>query len=183
MFKKSKTMKNTAQHILGYIVGISIILLIPWWQYNLSIKEFVGFNDTLFNSTILRIAISIPIFLLGIVFGFWSNYVLFDYGKGGPVDIFNVPISPRSRNLLVSGPYKYCRNPMVFGAICIYTSIGLYLNSIRSLMVVCGFIVFMYMYVKIFEETRLLRDFGDAYRAYKEKVPMIIPMLKKKKKR
>lgn len=70
---------------------------------------------------------------------------------------------------------------MIFGAICIYTSIGPYLNSIRSLMVVCGLIVFMYMYVKIFEETRLLRDFGDSYRAYKEKVPVIIPMLRKKK--
>ncbi len=174
-------MKNTAQHILGYMVGITIILLIPWWQYNLSIREFTSFDDTLFDSSILRIALSIPIFLIGIGFGFWSNYVLFDYGKGGPVDLFNVPFSPRSKTLLVSGPYQYCRNPMVFGAICIYSSVGLYLNSIRSLMVVCGFIVFMYLYVKVFEETRLLRDFGDAFRAYKKNVSMLVPFMKRKK--
>ena len=175
-------MKDLIRHIAGGIIGGTLVLfLIPYWQYDLSIKEYTVLGNTLFGSETFRIVLSLPIFLIGVVFAIWSNIFMFKFGEGGPADIFNIPISPRTKKLITNGPYRYCRNPMLFGAICLYTSIGIYLNSIRSLMVAWGFLVFMILYVKVFEEPRLLRDFGKDYIAYKKRVPMIFPMIRRKK--
>lgn len=64
---------------------------------------------------------------------------------------------------------------MLFGTICAYTALGLFLSSLRSLMVAIGFTIFMYIYVKLFEEKRLLNDFGDEYVQYRKSTPMIFP--------
>ena len=169
-------MKDTFRYILGYLLGIAIILfLIPFWQYNISIKEYGLPSDLIFISDITRITISIILFIIGIIFGAWSNIYLYEHGKGGPFDAFNKAISPRSKNLLTTGPYRLCRNPMLFGTICAYSAFGFLFNSLRSLMVAVGFTIFMYIYVKVFEEKRLKKDFGDEYIQYKKSVPMIFP--------
>jgi protein-S-isoprenylcysteine O-methyltransferase Ste14 len=41
----------------------------------------------------------------------------------------------------------------------------------------------MVIYIKTFEEKRLLKDFGDEYLAYKKNVSMIFPVKFRKKKR
>lgn len=175
-------MKNTIRYIIGYIIGFTLfILLIPRWLYQISIKDYISFGDHLIDSEILRIALALPVFLIGVVFAIWSNVNLAKFGEGGPVDPFNIPISPRSKHLLTDGPYRYSRNPMVLGAFCLYFSIGLYLNSIRCLMVVAGFLIILTIYVKLFEERRLLKDFGSDYLHYKKRVPMIFPGIRMKK--
>ncbi len=169
-------MKETIRHILGYLLGIAIVLfLIPYWQYSISIKEYGLPNDIIFKSDIFRIAISVILFIIGIIFGAWSNFYLYEHGKGGPLDIFNSAISPRSKNLLTTGPYHFCRNPMLFGTICAYSAFGLLLNSLRSFMVAVGFTIFMYVYVKLFEEKRLKKDFGEEYLKYRKSTSMIFP--------
>jgi protein-S-isoprenylcysteine O-methyltransferase Ste14 len=53
-------------------------------------------------------------------------------GKGGPVEIGNIEISPKTENLAVSGPYKNTRNPMLFGTFLVYLAFALFINSITS---------------------------------------------------
>jgi protein-S-isoprenylcysteine O-methyltransferase Ste14 len=105
----------------------------------------------------------------------WSNIFLFTIGKGGPADGFNISISPRSKKLVTTGPYRYSRNPMVFGAFSLYTSLGIFLNSVICLIIILIFVFFIIYYLRLSEEKRLLKDFGDEYLDYKNKVPMIFP--------
>jgi protein-S-isoprenylcysteine O-methyltransferase Ste14 len=170
-------MKEPLRYIIGYIIGITIfVVLIPFGLYKLSQVDCIFSGRIIFHSDIFRYILSSLIFLLGIYFAIWSNIFLFMIGKGGPVDVLGVSISPQTKKLVTSGPYRYSRNPMVFGAFSLYLSIVLYLNSIFGLLCVIAFLVLMIMYLKLSEEKRLLKDFGDEYIEYRKKVSMIFPV-------
>jgi protein-S-isoprenylcysteine O-methyltransferase Ste14 len=130
---------------------------------------------------LIRLVIVMPLFLLGLLFAVWSNLSLFVKGKGGPTEVFNIAISPRSENLVVTGPYRFSRNPMVFGALCIYFSVALLLNSPGALLLLVCLIPLVILYLKKTEEKRLLRDFGEAFLEFKARIPMIVPFTKVRK--
>ncbi len=175
-------MKETLKYILGYFVGFSLfIVLIPLGFYDLSKLDFPFHGKVLIGSEILRIILSIIIFIPGLIFAIWSNIFLYTVGKGGPTDAFGVSVSPQTKYLVTTGPYKYCRNPMVFGAISMYTSIVIILNSFTPLILLIIFIFLIILLLKLSEEKRLLKDFGDEYAEYKKKVPMIFPVRLMKK--
>ena len=56
--------------------------------------------------------ISIPILIVGFFWGIWANLDLVRKGEGSPI-----PTKSTETIFLVnSGPYRYCRNPMIFGS-------------------------------------------------------------------
>jgi len=170
-------MNNLTRHITGYFIGISIFgLLIPYGLIKLSTWDPFIIEGLPAYLTI-RIVISLPFFITGLFFVIWSNLFLFTIGKGGPADGFNIAISPRTKKLVVTGPYRYCRNPMVFGAFSVFFSIGLFMLSIVCLIALIIFLGLVVKYLKITEEKRLLKDFGDEYVDYKNSVPMIFPKI------
>ena len=67
---------------------------------------------------------------------------------------------------------------MVFGAFSLYFAIGIFLNSRICLISLIIFLLLMIINLKLTEEKRLLRDFGDEYTDYKNRVPMIFPLKK-----
>jgi protein-S-isoprenylcysteine O-methyltransferase Ste14 len=169
-------MKEILRYITGYIVGISIfVILIPLGLIRLS-KIGEPWNIPLTGDETIRLILAAPLFILGAIFAIWSNIVLLTFGKGGPTEAFNIAISPKTKKLVIVGPYKYTRNPMVFGAFTLYTSIGIALNSLLCLICLLVFFLLMRFYLKHSEEKRLLRDFGDEYKEYQRKVSMIFPM-------
>jgi len=175
-------MKETVRYIVGYLLGFSIfIVLIPFGLYKLSQSDYLLPGKVLFCSDILRYVLSGLLCVIGAYFGIGSNIFLFMVGKGGPVDAFGVSISPQTRKLVTVGPYRYCRNPMVFGAFSLYLSIVFYLNSIIGLVCLIVFLGLLIILVKLSEEKRLLKDFGDEYTEYKKKVPMFFPGVRIKK--
>ncbi|WP_167619254.1 methyltransferase family protein [Maribellus sediminis] len=170
-------MKDTAKYILGYSLGVVFfIVLIPLIIYCLSYFDNIFQGKVLIYSKILRLILSIIVFLVGAVFVIWSNVFLYKIGKGGPTEGFGVAISPPTKKLVTTGPYKYSRNPMVFGAYSIYTSIVIVLNSIIGLIFLACLILISVLYLKRSEEKRLERDFREDYLEYKKKVPMIFPI-------
>ncbi|MEN6456369.1 MAG: methyltransferase [Prolixibacteraceae bacterium] len=128
------------------------------------------------NSTIIRYLISSLFLLTGAYFMIWSNVFLFKIGKGGPANGFGISISPQTKKLVTVGPYKYSRNPMVFGAFSLYISMVIFLNSIIGLITLLISLLIAFGYLKLSEEQRLLTDFGDDYVEYKRKVSMVFPM-------
>jgi len=96
--------KNVFRHIIGYIVGSSLFLVvIPFGLFKLSSPDRmipVEFPAYL----AVRLILSLPFFLPGLFFVIWSNAFLFKVGKGGPADGFNIAVSPRTKNLVVTGP-------------------------------------------------------------------------------
>ena len=171
------------KHIKGYIIGFSLfIIFIPILIFNIARMPMPLFQITIFTLNYINYVIAIPLFLIGVVFAIWSNIDLFRIGKGGPTDVFNIVISPRTKKLVINGPYRYTRNPMVFGMNSIYLSIAIYLNSLISLIFVILFLLIIVIYIRLIEEKRLLKDFGNEYLEYKRDVSMIIPFLSKKTK-
>ena len=81
----------------------------------------------------------------------------------------------KTGNLVTTGLYRSVRHPLyTFSLSILWLSPSMSLNS---------FIVFaaLTIYVLIgiiFEERKLLREFGQAYAAYKSSTPMLIPALK-----
>ncbi|MBI4798565.1 MAG: isoprenylcysteine carboxylmethyltransferase family protein [Desulfarculus sp.] len=113
--------------------------------------------------------------LLGFFFALWSNLALLRQGRGGPTDLLNVAISPRTKRLVTSAPYAYTRNPMVFGMLCVYLALALYLDSWPAFLAVIAFALVVRLYVLPSEEQRLSRDFGQQYQEYRRRVPMLVP--------
>lgn len=176
-------MKETLRYILGYLIGFTLfVVLIPWGYYQLSQLDSTLFPaKILIGSPTLRIVLFAVLFITGGIFAAGSNIFLYKIGKGGPLDAFGVSISPQTKKLVTTGPYRYCRNPMVFGAFSLYLSVVVLLNSITGFIVLITFLFLAIVFLKLSEEKRLLKDFGDEYREYRKKVPMIFPIKLKKR--
>jgi protein-S-isoprenylcysteine O-methyltransferase Ste14 len=64
---------------------------------------------------------------------------------------------------------------MVLGALLIYLSIVIFLNSLTALSALLIFFFFGITYLKLSEEKRLEKGFGDEFLEYRKKVPMLFP--------
>jgi protein-S-isoprenylcysteine O-methyltransferase Ste14 len=168
--------RRTVQYILGYVIGgLLFLVLIPMGLYRVSraFDHLTGMR--LIPITGLRFTIAIGLSLFGLLFALWSIFVQNVVGKGGPLEFAGVEVSPKTQNLVVTGPYKYTRNPMLFGACVYYYSIAVYLNSVIAAAIVTLFMAFMLIFVKLTEEHRLMKEFGEEYKEYHRRVSMFFP--------
>jgi protein-S-isoprenylcysteine O-methyltransferase Ste14 len=170
------TIRETLRYIAGYIFGGTIFLfLIPFGLYKLSGYDNLWTDLDLLQSGAVRHVLSVCCLLPGVFWMIWSNIFLFKAGKGGPAEGMGVYVSPRTQRLVTTGPYRYCRNPMVLGALHIYLSIVIFLNSLTALGALLIFFLSGITYLKLSEEKRLEKDFGDEFLEYRRKVPMLFP--------
>ena len=72
--------------------------------------------------------------------------------------------------LLVTGPYRYMRNPMYFGAALAIAGAALFYQSILLFAYASVFILFSHFVVVLYEEPALQRTFGDEYDTYRRQV-------------
>ncbi len=175
--------KRTVQYILGYIIGgLLVLVLIPrgLWRASRTFDHLT--SRQLIPGTGVRITIAIGLSLFGLLFGLWSVVVQKTIGRGGPLEIAGLEVSPKTQNLVVTGPYKYTRNPMLFGACVYYYAVAIYLNSVIAIALVTLFMTFMLIFVKLTEERRLLKDFGNEYEEYRQRVSMFMPWPPKRQK-
>jgi protein-S-isoprenylcysteine O-methyltransferase Ste14 len=101
---------------------------------------------------------------LGALLTAWCIATFAFIGKGTPA-VFDPP-----RRLVVSGPYRYMRNPMYFGAALAIAGAALYYQSITLLAYASVFLLFFHFFVVLFEEPALRRAFGDEYETYSGQV-------------
>lgn len=173
--------REIIKYIAGYIFGGSFFLLIiPGILYCIARLSSAVFPYTIFSDERIGIIISSIILIPGLVFMIWSNAALFFKGKGGPAEGFGIEISPRTKFLVTTGPYRYTRNPMVFGAYSMYLALTLFLNSYVSLTLLVILLPVIIMYLERSEEKRLVKDFGEDFKQYRERVSMLIPLPPKK---
>ena len=169
------------RYAAGYLIGIFIFLvLIPLGIWSMAASEYWLFSLPVIPHGGIRLVLAVFFFCLGCLFVLWSNLFLVLRGKGGPTDIAGVSISPRTKKLVNDGPYRYTRNPMVFGVHSIYFSLSLFFNSLGCLLVLVLFYVTLVRLVVLQEEKRLLKDFGSEYAEYRDKTPLFFPWFPKK---
>ena len=109
---------------------------------------------------------------IGFALGGWTLKLFTKYGNGTPA-----PWDP-PRKLVITGPYRYSRNPMITGALLLLLAEALLFHSwpIATWMIL--FFVGNAIYFPLVEEKGLEKKFGDEYLKYKARVPRWIPRLR-----
>jgi len=82
------------------------------------------------------------------------------------------------RRLVVRGPYRYVRNPMISGVLFVLFGEALVLLSRPHFVWALIFLGANFIYIPLLEETGLRHRFGDSYVEYCHHVPRLIPRLR-----
>lgn len=150
--------------IYSIVSGIFLFLVVIFWQGTSVLLEAEGITHIL-----LRI-----VFILSIAGFVWGIKALgfFDpFGIEGVLD-HGQDRNPQPVTFTVRGPYCWVRHPLyLFVLVMIWSSPNLttdrlLFNILWSAWIIVG---------TLLEERDLVEQFGDAYRGYQQKVPMLFP--------
>jgi protein-S-isoprenylcysteine O-methyltransferase Ste14 len=161
----------------------------PWWALLGSLAFFVVAPGTvagwipywltgwrmqapLLGAAILRVVGGILIVLgLASLVESFARFALI--GRGTPA-----PVAPPER-LVVSGQYRYVRNPMYVAVLAITFGQALLLGSEVLLWYTVGLWLLVFAFVLVYEEPTLAQQFGSSYEEYRRNVrrwwPRITP--------
>ena len=141
----------------GVVVG-----LIPWWLT----RWRLGPSPTALRGLGgLLLVLGLPVLVAAFV-----RFVR--DGLGTPA-----PVAPTER-LVVSGAYRYVRNPMYVAVLASIVGQALLLGQPRLLSYAALVAVLMVGFVRLYEEPVLRRRFGEEYAAYCRAVPGWWPRLR-----
>jgi len=134
----------------------------------------LGGNEVVFPS-LAALFLSILFFVAGIPWLSWAVLWQLWKGKGTPV-----PLVP-TKEFLPSGPYRYCRNPMMLGFFLYLAGWAALFNRAGSWITAIILTILLLLEIKFIEEKELEQRFGDTYREYKKKTPFFIPKIRSQK--
>jgi protein-S-isoprenylcysteine O-methyltransferase Ste14 len=107
--------------------------------------------------------------VVGWLFANWTVKVQFSLGKGTPIPLM------ATQELVVKGPYTYCRNPMTLGTAIFYLGVAIWVGSFCAVGLGLVYPVGILIYIKLIEEKELEERFGYEYLEYKKRTPFLIP--------
>jgi len=139
--------------------------ILPFMQNLSFIVPIINFSIPIFH-----LIISIPFILIGAWFGIGSVRVT----------SLKVAETHRTERIVSSKIYSSIRHPQYFGGILAHIGITFLLSSLFSL-IFTPLVILLNFLNSWKEEKELIKEFGEEYTRYKEKVPMFIPKLKKQK--
>jgi len=153
----------SAGFVFAVLIPFALLLWAPDLDGILGLRPFqVGIREWITGGILL---------IVGYGFAIWSISDQLILARGTPIPLV------ATRELLVSGPFRLCRNPMGFGAISAYLGLSLFSGSSASILCVVLFAGLFIAYVKGFEEKELEARFGESYRTYRVSTPFIIPRI------
>lgn len=104
----------------------------------------------------------------------WTN-VLFDRVGEGTLGLGNVMGEPV--HLVVRGPYRHVRNPMITGVLCILLGEAAVTASGSLLLWFAIFFTFQAIAIRFWEEPHLAERYGAEYVDYRRNVPRWLPRI------
>ena len=118
-----------------------------------------------------QIILGIILIIVGLFFLAWTIKLFATVGKGTLA-----PWAP-TQKLIIEGPYKYVRNPMITGVLLVLAGEVVFLYSKELLYWAIFFFILNAIYFPLSEEKGLLKRFGKEYEEYKKHVPRWLPRL------
>jgi len=112
---------------------------------------------------------AICLFLIASAVALWSGFTMAIVGKGTPLPTSNAP------TLVVSGPYRFIRNPMALAGILQGIAVGLYSGSVWIILYAIFGGVLWHFTVRPVEEQELLTRLGEPYQTYLNNVGLWFP--------
>jgi protein-S-isoprenylcysteine O-methyltransferase Ste14 len=158
------------RHLLAIaILPFTVTVLVPSW-----IVRAYGIDPSLgHTSGLLALeAGGVILAIAGLMLFAWSLRRFASEGRGTLA-----PWDP-PRHLVVQGPYRFVRNPMISGVVFILFGEAAVLASIPHLVWALGFVALNMTYIPLLEEPRLAARFGGSYREYCQHVPRLVPRLR-----
>jgi len=145
------------------LLPINVLIIIPAIFLDLNAPEFNNWTSWLAVVTgLLGLALVVSCVRLFAKSG----------GDGTPA-----PWDPVA-NLIITGPYRYVRNPMLSGVIIILFSEALVFWSLSFFIYTMLFVLLNMAYFPLVEEPGLIKRYGAAYKIYMNNVPRWIPLIK-----
>ena len=148
------------REILGYVLGgvlfVGLMPAVMWLASGMPALEHIG---------ALRASITGVLMIGGLSLSVWTIIYMKRQGKGNPMDAFGHEVAPRTQHLMVAGPYRINRNPMLTGTLTYLAGAVVWLWSWQAVAVWVAFFCIMFVQV-LSEERRLRRDFGAEYEEY-----------------
>jgi protein-S-isoprenylcysteine O-methyltransferase Ste14 len=154
-------MANILKQIFSFILPITVLVIVPVWiekDWTVSINFFLFAGSTLGLIGLIIMIICISSFIR--------------IGRGTLA-----PWSP-TKKLVVSGLYRYVRNPMILGVWIVLFGEALALKSQNILIWAVSFFIINTIYFIVYEEPDLEDRFGNEYRDYKKHVFRWLPRLR-----
>lgn len=148
----------------------TVLFLIPGvliYRYYDSTRgiPFAGIAD-------LRFWMAIIFALPGLTLAIWTSALFVKVGEGTPA-----PWDPPKR-LVIRGPYRHIRNPMILGVLLMLSAESLFFGSWPILLWTLLFFAGNTIYFKYSEEPGLVKRYGDDYLAYKKHVRRWLPRIR-----
>jgi len=157
------------RHLLSVLLlPVTVSVLVPIW-----IARSAGIRVTVPRGVVPLVAAAsgAVVFTAGLLLFAASLHQFFAFGRGTLA-----PWDP-PRRLVVRGPYRYVRNPMISGVIFILFGTALMLRSIPHAQWAVAFLVINAVYIPLFEEPFLDGRFGEDYWRYCRNVRRFVPRL------
>jgi protein-S-isoprenylcysteine O-methyltransferase Ste14 len=81
----------------------------------------------------------------------------------------------KSKEIVTTGPYSLCRNPLYVGTFLLAIGVGLCFENVVMLLLVPAVLIPVHLLTVRMEESYLEVQFGEPYQLYKQKVPRFWP--------
>ena len=152
-------------HAFGYLLGLLIFVIgIPALMWLVSGRMWFYVPDSP-----VRIIVATLFAVGGLALSIWSIVYMRLVGKGNPFDAYGHEVAPRTSQLMTSGPYRICRNPMLVGIYIYDAGVLIWLWKALPLLIFLAEVILLTLQVRS-EEKRLEQDFGQEYLDYKKRV-------------
>ncbi len=112
---------------------------------------------------------AVAVFVLGAAIFLHCQWLFFSRGQGTPA-----PIDP-PRRFVRRGLYKWVRNPMYLGVLGMVGAETVFLRSSDILIYLICLACVIHLFVVLYEENALRRQFGAMYEDYRTAVPRWLP--------
>jgi len=114
--------------------------------------------------------LGVALLLAGGALATWCTALFAIVGRGTPH-----PFAAKTQRLVVAGPYRWVRNPMMWGVGMLLVGLSLSLGSVGLWFGFAFFMLFVLWFVPHYEEPDMERRFGEEYREYCRQVSRWLP--------